>query len=317
MNTEALRAFVLVTEHGQFQDAAGELGITQQAVSKRIAALEGLLGVPLFTRGRRGAELTADGQAFLPHAKAVLLAAQAAVASVQPTSRALRVDVLGRRLASADLVIDFHGRHPDVDIDVITLSSSQAAFDALLSGSIDAAFRYVHDPAALPGAIAHAPVYDEQQDLLVGPRHPLSRSTGIRLAALKDHRVWVPGIVAGSEWGDYYGAMAEEFGIHIDSTGPNFAVEHLLDTITDSATLATFVGSRTRIAWPARVRRIPIRHPTPAYPWSLAWHTVNHHPALDKLRDYLRHVPTPPLETDTWTPGERGVTPAEARTARS
>lgn len=127
----------------------------------------------------------------------------------------------------------------------------------------------------------------------------------------------MPGIVAGSEWRDYYTAMAEEFGIQIDSTGPNFGVEHLLDTITDSATLATFVGSRTRVAWPARVRRIPIRHPTPVYPWSLAWHTVNHHPALDKLRDYLRHVPTPPSETDTWSPGERGVTQTEARTARS
>lgn len=120
MNIEAVRAFVLVAEHGRFQDAAAELRVTQQAVSKRIAALEQLLGVPLFTRGRRGAELTVDGQAFLPYAKAVLLAVRGAIESVQPRTRALRVDVLGRSLASADLMLDFHERHPDVELDMLT-----------------------------------------------------------------------------------------------------------------------------------------------------------------------------------------------------
>jgi hypothetical protein len=64
--------------------------------------------------------------------------------------------------------------------------------------------------------------------------------------------------------------MAQDFQIRIDPTGPNFGMEHLLDTITDSATLTTFIGPRMRIAWPARheLRRIPIRRPTPVYPWS-------------------------------------------------
>lgn len=77
-----------------------------------------------------------------------------------------------------------------------------------------------------------------------------------------------------------------------------------MKTMSATATLATFVGSRTRIAWPTRheLKRIPIRHPTPVYPWSLAWHTVNHHPDLGKLRDHLRHVPTPAPPTDTWSP---------------
>ena len=40
MDVEALRTLVAVAETGQFQAAADELGISQQAVSKRIAALE-------------------------------------------------------------------------------------------------------------------------------------------------------------------------------------------------------------------------------------------------------------------------------------
>jgi DNA-binding transcriptional LysR family regulator len=43
---------------GQLQHAADELGVTQQAVSKRIATPERQLDVQLFTRTARGVELT-------------------------------------------------------------------------------------------------------------------------------------------------------------------------------------------------------------------------------------------------------------------
>lgn len=66
MDTEALRSFVRAAGLGQLRRAADELGVTQQAVSKRIAALERELGVRLFTRTAGGVELTLDGQAFLP-----------------------------------------------------------------------------------------------------------------------------------------------------------------------------------------------------------------------------------------------------------
>jgi DNA-binding transcriptional LysR family regulator len=52
MNVEAVRAFIAIAEEGQFQLAAADLGISQQAVSKRLAALESDLGVRLFTRRR-------------------------------------------------------------------------------------------------------------------------------------------------------------------------------------------------------------------------------------------------------------------------
>jgi hypothetical protein len=75
--------------------------------------------------------------------------------------------------------------------------------------------------------------------------------------------------------------------------------------LADSATLTTFVGARTRISWPTRheLKRIPIRRPTPVYPWSLAWHTVNRHPGLEELRDHLREASTPDPGSETWTPG--------------
>jgi DNA-binding transcriptional LysR family regulator len=59
---------------------------------------------------------------------------------------------------------------------VLPLGGAQPAFDALLDGSIDAAFCCIRDASALPRAIAHMRVYDEPLDLLVGPRHALAAS---------------------------------------------------------------------------------------------------------------------------------------------
>ena len=112
MDLDAVRTFVAVAEAGQFSEAAADLSITQQAVSKRVAALEKALGVRLFARTARGAELTIDGQAFLPHARDLLGAAERAAASVRPGRRALRVDVIDSRLAPAGLLRDFHRAHP-------------------------------------------------------------------------------------------------------------------------------------------------------------------------------------------------------------
>ena len=97
MNIEAVRAFVAVAEEGQFQLAADRLDVSQQAVSKRIAALEAELGTALFKRTPSGAALTQDGR-DLPAARGAILAAvSAAFASVQPGTRPLRVDVLEPR----------------------------------------------------------------------------------------------------------------------------------------------------------------------------------------------------------------------------
>ncbi len=54
MDLDGVRTFVAVVDGGRFRDAAAVLGVTQQAVSKRIAALETRLGVRLFARGARG-----------------------------------------------------------------------------------------------------------------------------------------------------------------------------------------------------------------------------------------------------------------------
>ncbi|HEX5405371.1 MAG TPA: LysR family transcriptional regulator [Pseudonocardiaceae bacterium] len=301
MDLDAVRTYLAVVDAGQFQLAAAELSITQQAVSKRVAALEQDLGVRLFTRTARGVRLTIDGQAFLPHARDLVRAEERAAASVRPGRRALRVDVIGRRLGPAGLLRAFHRAFPDTELDVVTLFDADAAVGALRAGTIDASFRAVTQ--RLPDGIRSVRVFDEPVQLLTGPTHVFAAARAVRLAEVAGHRIWMPGLVAGAEWTAYYDELAAAFGLTIDQVGPHFGTEPLLDAIADSAQLATLVGEQTRLVWPADqgLRRIGLRDPTPVYPHSLVWRAENPHPALGALRDYLSpgEVDTP----GTWAPG--------------
>lgn len=249
----AVRTFVAVAAAGQFQEAAVDLSITQQAVSKRIAPLEKELGVRLFTRTPRGARLTAEGQAFLPHARDLLQTAEQAVASVRLGNRPLRVDVVGRRLAPASLVRGFHRAHQRTELDVVTLFDAGTAIEAVRS-------------------------------------------------QLAGHRIWMPGLVPGTEWAAFYDKLAAAFGLTIDVTSPDFGTEPLLDTIGASPSLATLVGEQTRITWPAEwdLRRIAVHDPVPVYAHALIWRADSPHPALTALRDYLG--PQRYASPGTWAP---------------
>ncbi|MFB0631531.1 LysR family transcriptional regulator [Streptomyces sp. AB3(2024)] len=305
MDLDTIRTFVAAAEAGRFQEAAAGLAVTQQAVSKRIAALERDLGVRLFTRTARGAEPTIDGQAFLPHARELLRVAERAVASVRPGTRPLRVDVIASRVAPSGMMRDFHRAHPDIELDVVMLFDIEKAVAALRSGAIDASFRAVGVPGRpLPEDIESVRVLDEPLQLLTGPAHALAGARSVALAQLAGHRIWMPGIVPGTEWGAYYDDLAAGFGLTIEATGPNFGSDALLDTVADTPALATFMGEHTRVVWPVGhgLRRVPVTDPTPVYPHSLLWRRDNPHPALTALRAHLAATRPARDTAGTWVP---------------
>jgi len=300
VDLDALRTVIAVADHGQFQEAAVELSVTQQAVSKRVAALEAELGVRLFTRTPRGARPTVDGRAFLPHARAVLAAVDRATESVRPGSRALRVDIVGRRVAPGRALRAFNTVHPDIDLEIVLLDNEAAAVAAVETGAIDATFRA--GMTTLPEGLLRTRVLDDTLDLLTGERHELADATSTTLKDLAGHQIWIPGLVEGAEWTAYYDELAATFGLRIDGTGPNFGMDHMLDMIGESATLCTFFGVHTIVDWTARpkLRRIPVRGPAPVYPHALIWRADNTHPGLAALRDHLGQSQQP--STEVWFP---------------
>ncbi|WAL65539.1 LysR family transcriptional regulator [Amycolatopsis cynarae] len=322
MDTKAVRSFVRAAELGQVQHAADELGVTQQAVSKRIAALERELGVRLFTRTARGVELTLDGRAFLPHARSIVASVDRAITAIRPGSRALRIDVLGLRSAQAVILHDYWRSHPETDLDVVTLrvDDPRVAAAAVEVGEIDASFRTVTDPAVLPRDVHMIHAFDSPLELLVGPRHPLASARTLTPPRLRKLRIWVPGIAPRSEWGEFYDELATEFDLRIDAAGPNFGDEVLLDALADSADVATLVGARDRYVWPANydLRRIPIVNPTLAYPLSLMVPGTNPHPGLRAIIDHFRGLK--PLAGTVWRPSwatAPGRSDANTRQTRS
>jgi len=238
----------------------------------------------------RGARLTIDGQALLPHARELLRVAERADASVRPGRRALRVDVVNRRIAPAVLLQDFYRVHPEIELDVVTLNADvDAAIAAVEAGTIDATFHAVPVPVQqLPDAIRTARVIDDPHQLLVGPGHALAHAHAVTPAQLAGHRIWMPGMAPGTEWAAYYDELAAAFGLTID-----------------------VVGAGSRYLWPDSydLRRIPVRAPAPVYPMSLIWRDDNPHPALSKLRDYLDSRRADAPDTEVWIPkwGQRSA----------
>ncbi|EYF03253.1 LysR family transcriptional regulator [Chondromyces apiculatus] len=306
MDLEGVRTFVAVAETGQFQEAAARLSVTQQAVSKRVAALEAALGVRLFVRTPRGAQLTPDGQVFLPHARELLAAEERAVNSVRPDRRPLRVDVLSTQIGPGRVVREFHSAHAEVEIRVVThLFDVEAALAALRSGAIDATFRAVTRPAEqLAGDIEAVRVLDDPLELLTSHAHALAMAASVTPAELAAHRIWMPSNVPGTEWSSYYEELSASFGVRIDTAGPNFGMDTLLEAIAGSSTLATLVGEHIKLVWPPEydLRRIPIREPMVVYPHSLLWRSDNAHPGLAKLRGYLCSRADRYRHPQAWTP---------------
>jgi DNA-binding transcriptional LysR family regulator len=78
-----IQSFVAVAEEGHVGRAAKRLFLTQPPLSRHILALEDELGTPLFERTPRGMRLMPAGEAFLPHARQILGAVEAAVHAVR------------------------------------------------------------------------------------------------------------------------------------------------------------------------------------------------------------------------------------------
>jgi DNA-binding transcriptional LysR family regulator len=69
---DALEVFVAIAQTGSLGGAARELGLTQQAVSRRLAALEAKTGVTLAIRTTRGSQITPAGTSLAEWASHLL-----------------------------------------------------------------------------------------------------------------------------------------------------------------------------------------------------------------------------------------------------
>ncbi len=125
-----IRAFEAAARRGSFTAAAAETGLTQSAISQRIAHLEARLGTPLFHRRPRMITLTVEGEAWLPHV-------QAALAGLRDSSEALFGAARRRLTLSASLSMIELWLVPRLTR-LQTLTGAQIALQTLVLGSHEA-----------------------------------------------------------------------------------------------------------------------------------------------------------------------------------
>src|SRR6185369_3182045 len=141
-----LRYFVAVAEVGSLSVAAEQrLHTSQPSLSRQIRDLEDEVGAQLLTRGARGIELTPAGRAFLDHARLVLSQVEAAADAARGIAHPAKQRFVIGFLTNHELtwMPEAFGilreQLPNVDV-TISSQYSPALADALLKGTVDAAF---------------------------------------------------------------------------------------------------------------------------------------------------------------------------------
>ncbi|MCW2742994.1 MAG: DNA-binding transcriptional regulator, LysR family [Blastococcus sp.] len=122
MELRQLEHFLAVAEEGSFGGAAAREFMRQSSLSASLLALERGLGTNLFVRGRRGAELTDAGRAFLEPARAVLKEVHRARDAVAEVKGLLRGTVrigavfVPRSIDIIETIRRFGEEHPGVEV---------------------------------------------------------------------------------------------------------------------------------------------------------------------------------------------------------
>ncbi|MEO5324488.1 LysR substrate-binding domain-containing protein [Mesorhizobium sp. CC13] len=119
-----LQAFIAVADLGRFNLAAGELNLTQSAISILIKELETSLNHRLFDRHTRMVSLTTAGREFLPQARKVIADLEIAVGNIHDlaTLQRGRVTVAAAIVLAATflppVIARFVKRYPDIAVQV-------------------------------------------------------------------------------------------------------------------------------------------------------------------------------------------------------
>jgi DNA-binding transcriptional LysR family regulator len=136
LDLRLVRYFTTVASHLHYGRAAAELHIAQPSLSRQISQLEAQVGARLFDRTRQGTRLTEAGEAFLPHARALVRSAQQATAAAPAAARPTRITVgYTAGLIVTPVVRNLRHKHPDADVRTLHLSGTSRARPCWTGGS--------------------------------------------------------------------------------------------------------------------------------------------------------------------------------------
>jgi DNA-binding transcriptional LysR family regulator len=187
-----LKTFVAVAEESSFSRAADRLHVVQSAVSATIRNLEREWGITLFHRTTHRVELSPEGRALLPEARAALGAAASVGHAVDEVRGGLRGTIrlgimqtaLGAdRISVAAAIAAFRTEHPGVSVEVRQRGSADQA-ERVRTGELDLSFLALPD-RELPG-LDVVVLAEPAMMLVCHPGHRLARRRSVELKDLVD-----------------------------------------------------------------------------------------------------------------------------------
>jgi len=187
-----LEAFERSAREGSFTAAADALGLTQPAISTRIAALERELGGTLFERGSKRLTLTPLGESILPYADKILTTANdaAQAAHLHQSGKLGSVSVAALDTLGAAMLPEpmtrFQSEFPAVDF-TIKFRIKQQILHLLYDGHVSL-------------GLSAAPLWDRGIQTLarfrnpiraaVAADHPLARRQHLTMHALQPYPIY-------------------------------------------------------------------------------------------------------------------------------
>lgn len=190
LNLYKLEIFAIVVQTGSFSAAAERLLLTQPAISQHIQDLESHLGTSLFQRGRRGVTLTQAGRILHEYTLQILrLLAEAENAVADVNNLAAGQIVVGATPGVSvyllpDWVQAFRQRSPKRTVVVQTGITPQIVA-GLRSGQLDLGLIEGElDTGVDRTGLGMLALEENEQFVVVGPRHPWWGRKSVRLADL-------------------------------------------------------------------------------------------------------------------------------------
>ncbi len=211
-----LRAVCAIADTGSLTKAAAALGLSQPALTAQLQRVERELGGPLFTRGRRGTELTRLGEFVLSRARATLMNMdELRRGAARHRAGGAQVIQLGGAMGSVAVgqAQKLAGYLGDVDLRLQMEYSPRLLWELLIAGRLDALTTVdypgfeVHPP---PG-IACEVIDFEPVFVALSDRHPLAGQDEIELADLAGE-TWALTPSDGAGWPDCFHAACQQAG---------------------------------------------------------------------------------------------------------
>jgi DNA-binding transcriptional LysR family regulator len=141
MRVEQLEYIRVVTRLGSLRRAAGELHLSQPALSDAVRNLERELGVELLERRPSGVRISAAGRELLPYIETALEAVgrlRSAAGSHQRTGRAIRIGTVHAATVALLMpaVSQFRDVHPQTPVEIVSAQQDDI-HRSLREGSMD------------------------------------------------------------------------------------------------------------------------------------------------------------------------------------